>query len=105
MAATSPAVRVRIMIPISHVGIAGANPRSRASRVSSEPSGGRTSRLTRCRTVTGWMHGRHLGRYPSRLIVGAALIFPFLFVFGALILAAGKLGQWAGERLRAIGHT
>jgi hypothetical protein len=42
---------------------------------------------------------------PLWLIVGAALIFPFLFVFGALILGAGKLGRWAGERLRAIGHT
>ncbi len=42
---------------------------------------------------------------PLWLIVGAALIFPFLFVFGALILGAGKLGQWAGERIRAIGHT
>jgi hypothetical protein len=42
---------------------------------------------------------------PLWLIVGAALTFPFLFVFGALILGAGKLGQWAGERIRAIGHA
>ena len=42
---------------------------------------------------------------PLWLMVGAALIFPFLFVFGALILGASKLGQWAGERLRAIGHS
>ena len=42
---------------------------------------------------------------PLWLIVGAALIFPILFVFGALILGAGKLGQWAGERIRAIGHS
>ena len=40
---------------------------------------------------------------PLWLMVGAALIFPFLFVFGALILRASKLGQWAGERMRAIG--
>ena len=34
-----------------------------------------------------------------------ALIFPFLFVFGALILGAAKLGHWAGERIRTIGHS
>ena len=39
---------------------------------------------------------------PLWLMVGAAFIFPFLF--GALILGASKLGQWAGERVRAIGH-
>ena len=40
------------------------------------------------------------------MIVGAALIyFPFLFVFGALILSAGRLGRWAGERMRALGHS
>ena len=42
---------------------------------------------------------------PLWLIVGAALLFPFLFVFGALILGAGRLGQWAGERIRAIGRS
>jgi hypothetical protein len=42
---------------------------------------------------------------PLWLMVGAALIFPFLFVFGALILGAGKLGRWAGERLRAMGQS
>ena len=42
---------------------------------------------------------------PLWLILGAALIFPFLFVFGALILVAGKLGHWAGERFRALGHS
>lgn len=38
-------------------------------------------------------------------MVAAALLFPFLFVFGALILGAGKFGRWAGERIRAIGHA
>jgi hypothetical protein len=42
---------------------------------------------------------------PLWLIVGAALLFPFLFLFGALILGAGKLGHWAGERLRATGRA
>ena len=42
---------------------------------------------------------------PLWLVVGAALLFPFLFVFGALILGPGKLGRWAGERIRAIGRT
>jgi hypothetical protein len=42
---------------------------------------------------------------PLWLLVGAALIFPFLSVFGALILGASKLGQWAGERMRAIGQS
>ena len=42
---------------------------------------------------------------PLWLMVGAALIFPFLFVFGALILGASKIGQWAGERMRAIGDS
>jgi len=41
---------------------------------------------------------------PLWLMVGAAFIFPFPFLFGALILGASKLGQWAGERVRAIGH-
>ena len=64
MAATSPAVRVRITIPISHVGIAGANPRSRASGVSSEPSAAVLHRLTPCRNVTPSVHGQLVGRDP-----------------------------------------
>ena len=43
--------------------------------------------------------------FPLWLMIGVALIFPFLFVFGALILGASKIGQWAGERMRAIGHS
>jgi hypothetical protein len=93
MAATSPAVRVRIMIPISHVGIAGANPRSLASRVSSEPSGGRASPVDAGRNVTPSMHGQLDDEIPLWLMVGAAFIFPFPFPFGALILGASKLGQ------------
>jgi hypothetical protein len=42
---------------------------------------------------------------PLWLIVGAALLFPLQFVFGAAILGAGKLGRGAGERMRAIGHS
>jgi hypothetical protein len=42
---------------------------------------------------------------PLWLMVAAALLFPFLFLFGALILGAAKLGRWAGERMRALGHS
>ena len=108
MAATRPAVRVRIKIPISHVGIAGANPRSRAARVSSEPSVAyRTTLLglTPRHGVTAWGGmADSSDEIPLWLMVGAALLFPFLFVFGALILGASKLGHWAGNRLRAIGR-